>query len=149
MKKIYFPLLALFVSASFFAACQTSAEKVQKAEANVEEAQANLDKVRKDSVEEYRDAKAAWTMRIENNERTIAAYKLKVAEEKKEQREKDEAQLAALEKRNADLKEKMDTHQAEPESKWELFKADFSNSIDEFDADMQEFGKAFSDLGRK
>ena len=69
MKKIIHPLaFALFTFSSLFTACKSSAEKIENAEENGEDAQAKLDEARKDSAAEYEQSKADWTIRIAKND---------------------------------------------------------------------------------
>lgn len=143
MKKLVLPLaFALFTSVATFTGCRSSSEKIENAEGNVEDAQAKLDQARKDSADEYEKSKADWTVRIAKNDQMIADYKIKVAKENKAQREKDEARLAELEKRNEAMKANMNEYKHGKENYWADFKAGFIKMTNDFDQDMTEFGNS-------
>ncbi len=150
MKKILFPHVAsLFTAGTIFMGCQTSSEKIENAEQGVVDAQAKLDQAHKDSAAEYQKMKIEWAGQIANNEKAIADYKTKIAVEKKEAREKDEARLDELEKRNNDMKIKMDEFKENGSETWADFKAGFKMMTDEFDHDITEFGKSIERLTDK
>ncbi|MDQ3109127.1 MAG: hypothetical protein M3R17_04455 [Bacteroidota bacterium] len=150
MKKIIFPIaVLLFSGAAILNGCRSSAEKVEDAEENVEQAQIKLIQARADSADDA-NTKTMWEARIAKNEVTLADYRVKVTTLKKEEERKaNEERLKELEMRNERMKAQMIAQDREDRTKWEVFKADFNNSVDEFDSDMDAFGKAFENLGRK
>jgi hypothetical protein len=150
MKKIFIPLaLTLFATGTIFTGCESSAQKVENAEENVANAQVKLDQARIDSAAEYEKAKVEWAQQIANNDKTLADYKIKIANEKSEQKAKDEAKLDELQKRNDGMKAKMSEYKEDGKDAWANFKTDFNKGVADFDEDMTEFGNSLANLGKK
>lgn len=91
-------------------------------------------------VKKYKEETAA---KIAANNKSLADFKKKRINEKKKAARKDyEAKISKLETKNADLKLKMENYKEDGKEGWEKFKIEFSR-------DMEELGKAFSDLTKK
>ncbi|HET6991984.1 MAG TPA: hypothetical protein VFJ43_11700, partial [Bacteroidia bacterium] len=105
-----------------------------------------LDQAHKDSTAEYEKSKAEWAVRIADNDKAIADYKTKVAKENKIQREKDEARLDELQKKNDVMRSNMNEYKQDENSNWADFKAGFKRMTDDFDEDMNEFANS---VGKK
>jgi outer membrane murein-binding lipoprotein Lpp len=137
MKKIFFTLaIAALFAGTQLTGCRSSAKKVEVAQENVDKANLELDQAVKDSIQQF---KTASEVKITRYEKGIAEFKLRIANEKKENRAKYENTLAKLEKRNGELKLKLADYKYEEQAKWEIFKADYNR-------DMDELGKSFDDL---
>ncbi len=132
-------ILALAVITSFSISCTTPAEKVEKAEVKVEEANNNLDKANAEYLADIEKYKAETGVKIAENEKTIAEFKLRIAKGKKEDRAMYDLKIAELELKDIEMKKRMDNYQPSTIDNWQLFKAEFSH-------DMDELGKAFKDL---
>ena len=129
--------------------CQSPTQKVENAEQDVVDAQANLKQAQLDSAAVYEKVRADWAVQIADNEKTLADYKVKIAKERKVQREKDEARLDELEKRNETLKAQMQEFKQDGKDNWETFKTNFKKAADEFGEDMKRLGNSIVDIGRK
>lgn len=150
MKKTFFTIaVASIISSMIFIGCETSAQKVTNAEQEVADAQAKLKQAHLDSTAEYEKSKIEWARQTAENDQLLANYRAKIATEKKEAREKHEAQLAELEKRNNDLKLKINEYKEDGKSSWSDFKAGFMSVVDEFNQDMTAFGKSIENLTDK
>ncbi|HBX50089.1 MAG TPA: hypothetical protein DEH02_03365 [Bacteroidales bacterium] len=137
MKKI---LIAVAVSsllgAAIFSGCQSSAEKVKDAEDNVMIANQELNRALADSIYKFRkDADE----KIKAHEQSVSDFKARIAKEKKENRIQYETRLAEIEKRNSDLKKKLDDYKEVGKEHWENFKKEFSR-------EMNDLSEAYKDL---
>lgn len=129
MRKSILRLTAcIFVIGATLIGCNTSSEKVDNAEKNVLKAQEYLA-----DVENYRKETAD---KIAANDKSIAEFKARIADEKIDAQIAYQKKIIALEQKNSDLKKRIDGYKAESKEQWELFKAEFSK-------DMDELGTAF------
>jgi hypothetical protein len=147
MKKIIFTLaLTMLVAGTIFTSCKSSAKKVEDAQdkvqnANDKVADANqeLDQAIKDSILQFKKASAE---KFAAHEKSVADFKTRIANEKKENKASYEKKLAQLEQRNTDMKKKLDDYKAESKENWENFRT-------EYISDMETLNKAFKDLMAK
>ena len=142
MKKFILPLIATVFSISFLIGCESSATRVSDAEQDVVDAQAKLDQVRKDSIADYKATQAAWQVQIAKNELAIAEYKERVAQLKADQRASDEAKLAEMESRNAELKVSVTEFGQNGNLAWYKFKAGVKTTFEKFDEEMTTLGNS-------
>ena len=138
-KTILAITVVALITGTVFTSCNSSADRVD----NAEQALIDADK-------ELKEANEAYLLDIENyrmetadkiaaNNKSIADFNLRIEKEKKEVKAEYKNQIAELEQKNSDMKKKMDDYKADGKQKWEAFKAEFSH-------DMDELGKAFTDL---
>jgi hypothetical protein len=140
MKKSILTLAAsLFMAGAILTGCSTPAEKVANAQQDINEANNDLDKANNEYLAEVAAFKKEAADKIAINEKSIADFKARKANEKKEAQAAYEKEISDLEKKNSDMKKKMDDYQIEGREKWETFKADFSHGMD-------ELGKAFAGI---
>lgn len=143
MKKSILTITGSFLL--FFAvstSCKTPAEKVEKAQENVTKANNELDSAISDYVKDIDAYRLATSVRITENEKTIAELKANVSKQKMKDRAEYERQIKALEQKNVELKKKLDSYKAEGNEKWRTFKAEFSKEMD-------DLGKSIKDLTKK
>lgn len=120
--------------------CDPSAkEQMENAKVEVTEAEKDLVKANAAYKQDMVDYKNETMKRISANEKTIGDFKESIKSEKKKAKENYETTLAVLEQENTDLKVKLNAYQDDGMDKWEMFKAEFTN-------DMDELGDAFSNL---
>jgi len=138
-KTILAITVIALITGTVFTSCNSSADRVD----NAEQALIDADK-------ELKEANEAYLLDIENyrmetadkiaaNNKSIADFNLRIENEKKEVKAEYKKQIAELEQKNSDMEKKMDDYQADGKQKWEAFKTEFSH-------DMDELGKAFTDL---
>jgi chromosome segregation ATPase len=146
IKKMKKSMLAILASAvltgAIFTSCNSSTEKVENAEENLKEANQELNKANEAyllEIENYRKETAA---KYETNRQSIIEFEARIASEKKEVREEYQKKIAELEQKDTDTRKKLDNYKAISKEEWEKFKAEFSH-------DMEELGKAYSDLTKK
>jgi F0F1-type ATP synthase membrane subunit b/b' len=135
-KSIFVFLVSAFSIAILSTSCNTPGEKVENAIDKVNKANADLAKANEDynnDVATYRREEAA---KIAANEQSIAEFKVRIANEKKDAKAKYLKDIADLEQKNSDMKKQIDDYKADSKENWAIFKEKFSH-------DMDELGKAF------
>lgn len=149
MKKIIF-ILSVATSVALGAiltGCQSSAQKEKAAQDKVQEAKQDLNAVQHDistearkvaTAEEWKEFKIKTEEMISNNEKSIAELKAKIKRTGKTLDAMRENKIDKLEQLNRDLKARLEAYEKD-QSDWESFK-------DEFNHDMEAFGKALKDL---
>ena len=147
MKKILFTLaITAFITGTFLSGCMPSSQKGENVEvkeadlkAPVLNTKSEMYLTQEDSLTALQQFKAEFDKRITANEVRTAELKISFADATKENKDIYEKQLAGLEKRNNELKIKLADYKEERTDQWESFKT-------EFNSDMDELGKAFSDF---
>ena len=147
MKKIISNLaIASLMAGLVFSGCQSSAKKVENAEKDLQTAKNNVIDARqglydatKDSLTEYQIFKKESQQKINDHEKSIAEFKARIAAEKLENKVAYEKKIAELEKKNSDLKRKLEEYKEDGQTKWAEFKTKFSH-------DMSELGQAFKNF---
>jgi len=126
--------------------CKTSSEKVENAQDKVIEAkndmleaQGDLNKTLQDSITDYQKFKIESEAKISAYEKSMAEFKTRIANEKKENKASYEKKLAELEQKSSEMKKKLEEYKDEGQDKWTSFK-------NEFNHDMDELGQALKDL---
>ena len=143
MKKTILLLAAsALLTGAILTACNTPAEKVENAEKKVTEANNNLDSANKEYLAEIDTYRIETANKIAANEKSIADFNIRIANEKMEAKADYKKKVAELEQKNSDMKKRMDDYKADGKDKWQIFKAEFSH-------DMDGLGKAFADLTKK
>ena len=131
-----FTLLAGAVSTS----CNSSSKQVDDAQNSVKEARQDLDAANKEYLAEIENFRIEMAARIDANDKRIAELKANISHERKEVRADYKNRIDALEKKNRDLKKKMEVYNDNGRENWEIFKAEFNH-------DMDQLGQAFKDVG--
>lgn len=137
--SIFIKPAAAIILVAIVLSCNSPAEKLNKAEVNVTEAQENLDKATEaylTDVENYRNETAG---KIAANNKSIGEFKARIENEKKEAKADYKKKVAELEQKNSDIKKRLDDYKADSKEEWEKFKTEFNH-------DMEELGNAFKDL---
>lgn len=97
------------------------------------------EKTRANEIEAY---KKESREKIAANEKIISDLKARVNMSKQDARDNYNRRIEILEKRNNELKAKLESFQEKSEVKWNDFKAEFNH-------DMKELGNAFEDFTKK
>ena len=140
MKSLKFVLSAFILFAgSGLISCNSSAEKVEKAETEVKEANENLDEANAEYLADVEKFKAETNQKIADNAKSIADFNAKIATDKKEAKAEYKEKIAALELKNTDMQKKIADYKADGKDGWAKFK-------EEFNHDMDELGKALKDF---
>jgi len=140
MKKSILSLtLFTFLTGAVFTSCNSSAEKLENAKNDVTEANKDLVEAEDAYLTDIENYKTSAREKTDANDKSIAEFKSRIANQKKEAKADYEKKIAELEQKNSDAKKKMDDYKADGKDKWELFKSEFNH-------DMEELGKAFKSL---
>jgi len=142
MKKSVLLLASAFAVGTILTSCSSPAEKVEHAQENVIEANIELDKANKDYKIDMENYRKETRDQIAENDKSIAEFKVRIEHYKKEAKAEYEKQVDLLEKKNKEMKMRMDDYKADGQDKWETFKAEFGQS-------MNELGKSIKDLTSK
>ena len=151
MKKFLLPLTAaVFLIGTMFSGCQsTTTSKVEDAERSVDEAQVNLEnaqgeltEARKEYYEDYLVFKKEYNEKIRQNDLAIAELKSMITKSSEQNKPIFERELAVLEKKNRDLKLKLENYNGSSKANWEQFKLEFKDS-------MNDLGQSIGNLVSK
>ena len=139
-KSILVRVAFVFITSTVvLSSCSTPAENVQDAEVNVAEANKDLEKANAVYMAEMAAYKAETTEKIAANKLIIKEFNDRVAKDKETAKAEYQMKVTELEKKNSDLKKKMDDYKSDGKENWEKFKTEFNH-------DMDELGKSFKDF---
>jgi hypothetical protein len=135
-NMIWASMILLFATGMVFTSCDTPADKVENAENKVISAEEDLADARQDyqiylaDIELFRKESAE---KIAANNKQIAEYKSNVAGNRSEAEIENSKKVGELEKKNIDLKLRLDAYKEDKRSKdhWESFKEEFNNDMDQ------------------
>ncbi|MFZ4520926.1 MAG: hypothetical protein ACOYNC_04440 [Bacteroidales bacterium] len=140
MKKTILAFAAsTFIASAMITGCSSSAQKVENAQENVVEANKDLDKANQEYLADIAAYRMETASTIAANEERIKGFNARIEKEKKSARAEYQKKIAVLEQKNSDMKMRLENYKEEGKDKWLVFKAEFSH-------DMDEMGKAFTDL---
>lgn len=143
MKKSYMSLvLSFFLTTILLISCASPSEKVENAKEEVVDANNKLDTAIKNYQADINAYKIETASKIAANELAIKNFNSKIENEKKELRASYLSKIEVLEKKNRDLKNKLDNYQDDGNDKWRTFKAEFGKEMD-------DLGKSIKDLASK
>jgi hypothetical protein len=136
-------ILATSIIGLFMTSCNNSPtakeEDVQEATQDLIDAEADLEQAENDSISDFNTFKESIQIKLAENQNVIDDLKLKITSKGKVERDIDEVEINKLEKRNTDLRLKIENYEQGPAQKWELFKVDFNNELD-------NLGQSISDM---
>lgn len=112
---------------------------VKEATQDLIDAEADLDQAEYDSISDFNTYKESIQLKLAENQSVINDLKSKISSKGKVERDIDEVEINTLEKRNTELKLKIENYEQGPEQKWALFKVDFNNELD-------DLGKSISNM---
>ena len=146
MKKLSFRTSALtfgvaVVITIFGTSCTSSSDKVADSKENVREEQAELNKANQEYLKDVEAYRRETADRIVVNNEQISDLNARIEEVNANNRDSYKQKVADLERKNIEMKTRLDNFEAEGKDEWKQFKT-------EFDRDMANLGNAFADLGR-
>lgn len=137
-KTIYLLAATMFVGATIFTSCSSSSNKVENAEDNVTEAKKDLNEAEMDYKTAIQDFKNETNNRIAENDKRIAEMKAKtdndgknVRKDRNDNDRNDNDRIIELERKNNDMKVRMDAYEDNGPDGWESFKREFNHDMDE------------------
>jgi|LauGreDrversion4_2_1035121.scaffolds.fasta_scaffold913509_2 hypothetical protein len=135
-------VLSFFLTTILLISCASPSEKVENAKEEVVDANNKLDTAIKNYQADINAYKIETASKIAANELAIKNFNSKIENEKKELRASYLSKIEVLEKKNRDLKNKLDNYQDDGNDKWRTFKAEFGKEMD-------DLGKSIKDLASK
>jgi lipopolysaccharide export LptBFGC system permease protein LptF len=135
-------VLSFFLTTILLISCASPSEKVENAKEDVVDANNKLDTAIKNYQADINAYKIETASKIAANELAIKNFNSKIENEKKELRASYLSKIEVLEKKNRDLKNKLDNYQDDGNDKWRTFKAEFGKEMD-------DLGKSIKDLASK
>lgn len=140
MKKSNLILAGVvFTIGALLTSCNTPGDKVQDAKKDVVAAKVALDEAQQAYKKDLINYRKETELKIAENEKMAADFRISITNQKKKAKTASEAKLAELEKKNEEMKSKLEGYQSDSKDNWQAFKT-------EFNRDMNELGKAFKDL---
>ncbi|MBU1101902.1 MAG: hypothetical protein KKA84_16000 [Bacteroidetes bacterium] len=133
MKNMYFILLVivLILGILFAGACNENKEDLIKAaQEGIQQASQDLKDAHAEYDKDWQKFKNDAELKILDNERKIAEFKVEIKTAGKKFKVKYEKQVAILEQKNIDLKKKISEYKYEGKNKWEEFKKEFNDDVD-------------------
>lgn len=138
-KSIWILTGVVFTISALLPGCNAPGEKVRDAKKEVVAAKVILDKAQQEYKEELINYRKETAMKIAENEKMAADFRVAITNQKKKAKAAAETKLAELEMKNEEMKIKLKDYQSNSKDGWQAFKT-------EFNRDMNELGKAFKDL---
>jgi hypothetical protein len=119
--------------------CSSPSEDVKNAKEDVANAKISLDKAQEKYLADVEQFKKEINKQTIENEKEIAKINEKIKKSKSEKRSEYENQIVLLEKKNKEMKMKMNTYKADAKENWNDFKT-------EFNSDMKALGEALENF---
>ncbi len=138
--KILILTVTAAMSLTSFTALGQEDKKAKEARKDVAEAKQDLKEARIDSAANFQKFKKEAEASITEKKIKIAELKAKKMSENSEDKKKYDKKIASLEKKNDDLRKKLETCDATKTDNWTSFKEEFYH-------DMNELGQAIKDIG--
>ena len=131
--------IATFITIAILTSCNSPEKKVENAQENVEDAKDDLAKANQEYMDDIENYKNQTAIQLEQNDKELAEFRLKVQNEKNEAKAEYNKKIEAMEEKNRTMKQKMADYKADGKENWNSFKTEFSH-------DMDEIAQAFKDL---
>lgn len=141
-------MAAAIMVGSIFTGCDSSTEKVDDAQAEVQEAKQDLktaqnkaaEQAEKDArAEEWRIFKGDAETKINNNEARISELRGKINVSGKTMSSVYENRIKTLEDQNKELRNRIYSYENN-QTDWEVFKREFNRDMDALGASLKDFG---------
>ena len=129
-----------FMAGIVFMGCQNTEEKnSQQPNESMVETKPDSQVVQTSYSDEWQSFKSTSEQKIQDNENSIAAFKVKMKKSGIKVKAKYNIEIAKLEATNREMKKKLEDYKNDGKSAWEDFKSGFNK-------DMDKLGKAVKDL---
>jgi len=140
MKKLIFTLATSTILIAFvFTSCNNTAKNAEDSKNALLKAADDLNNAKQAYLLDVENYRKEILAKIEKNKLFINDFKIKMKNESADVKAIYEKQIDLLEERNNAMKLKLDAYQINEKDDWRKFKTEFNH-------DMDELGKAFSDL---
>lgn len=132
---------SVFVMFLITTGCENSAQKLEKAEENVVDAEKELQLAEEEYLVDIENYKVFTSERIASNEKSIAEFNALILKEKKEVNAEYREKIRELETNNSEMKMKINDYRPEGKDNWQTFKNDFARDLDALSTKVSELGK--------
>ena len=148
MKKSILTLVfSSFMIGSILTSCKPNTEKENAAQKSVDSAKVALTEAKEDldeakrasTAEEWQVFKDSTDAKIEENNAKIAELKLKIKKTGKDIDKAYQRNIDTIEKKNKDLKIKLDSYKNDVNSDWKSFKREFNHDMDQLGHSLKDF----------
>jgi molybdopterin converting factor small subunit len=129
----------MLVLVTLFSDCSPASEK--NAESLADEIKEDLSETKEVYIEKYEDFKKEAERKIAENEIKINALKDQIKSENKKTKANVEKNLKDLEAKNQLFKDKLNNFKDEGEAKWETFKIEFNQDMDNLGQALKDFSE--------
>ncbi len=109
----------------------TPTEKLVIAQETAKQANNDLEKAKVEYLNEIDSYRKDANDKIAANEKSIAEFKARVANEKNDVRAEYKLKIAELDLKNSDMKKQINDYKADSKDKWENFKIQFTKSLND------------------
>jgi len=142
LKTVLFTSVMVFCLTSCNNSPTDKEKEVEEATEDLIDAKSDLDQAVYDSISDFNAYKESIQLKLVENQNQINDLKLKINTKVKSERDSDLVEINKLEKRNTELKLKIDNYEQGPEQTWELFKVDVNKELD-------DLGKSISSMAAR
>ncbi len=132
-------IAAIFLGCTLIMSCDSSKENVEDAKEQVTEANKDLDEANKTYLADVEAYRVATSERIAANKKLLEDMKVSAGNDKAKLKADYAMRISELEKKNDEMRVKLEEYKATEKDKWEEFKTEFNH-------DMDGLGDAFKDL---
>lgn len=143
MKNSKLLIVTAFVMVSVLSlSCKNSADKVEDAKEEVIIANENLMNENEAFLAEIEDYKMKTAEDIATNEKSLADFNNRIANQKNVAKSEYDKKIANLNQKNTDMKKRMDDFKSDSKENWETFES-------QFNIEMEKLGSEIRDLTSK
>lgn len=133
-------LFAILITGLMMSCNESPGERVEEAEENVVKAQQELEEARQDSIE-YVSYRSDAERKLDANDQKIADLKQRKRTASKEVEDQYDREIEALDKRNKELRDNIDTYQSAGRDRWESFKYSFNENMNDLENSISNLFK--------
>jgi len=139
MKNLFLtPTTLLLLSCLLIVGCDSPAKKVEIAKENVADAKAELAEANREYLEDLRKFRVEKALRFSENDKIISDYRVKTVNVKNETQVASNKIMTELEKKNSEMKKKLDDYKSDNIDTWQLFKQNFNRDMDALNKELKE-----------
>ncbi|HPH81662.1 MAG TPA: peptidase M23 [Flavobacteriales bacterium] len=127
--------------AGILTGCTSTASKVENAEENVKKEQEDVVKANENLKMEIENYRKESVSKIDGNDQRIAEVRAQAEKDKSAMKSEVKTQIADLEKKNAELRTKLNDYQSDKQEDWDNFKKELNHDMDELGNSLRDFGQ--------
>lgn len=127
--------------AGILTGCTSTASKVENAEENVKKEQEDVVKANENLKMEIENYRKESVSKIDGNDQRIAEVRAQAEKDKSAMKAEVKTQISDLEKKNAELRTKLNDYQSDKQEDWDTFKKELNHDMDELGNSLRDFGQ--------